>query len=107
MEVFTAFAGELERSIAWGSGGFTTLRGAVARLQRNSPATEKQKICAISDSQRIRVSRVSFMEVFTAFAGELESSIAWGSGGLTTLGGAVARVQRKLSEQRSPGPHGR
>ena len=35
------------------------------------------------------------MEVFTAFAGELESSIAWGSGGFTTLGGAVARVQRK------------
>jgi hypothetical protein len=22
MEIFTAFAGELERSIAWGSGGF-------------------------------------------------------------------------------------
>ena len=43
MEVFTAFAGELERSIAWGSGGFTTLRGAVARLQRGvspiSPAS--------------------------------------------------------------------
>ena len=35
MEVFTAFAGELERSIAWGSGGFTTLGGAVARVQRN------------------------------------------------------------------------
>ena len=34
------------------------------------------------------------MEVFTAFAGELESSIAWGSGGFTTLGGAVARLQR-------------
>jgi hypothetical protein len=40
------------------------------------------------------------MEVFTAFAGELESSIAWGSGGLTTLGGAVARVQRKNERRR-------
>ena len=63
MEVFTAFAGELERSIAWGSGGFTTLRGAVARLQRK----------------------------------KLERSIAWGSGGFTTLGGAVARLQRGVS----------
>ena len=38
MEIFTAFAGELERSIAWGSGGFTTLGGAVARVQRKSHA---------------------------------------------------------------------
>ena len=35
------------------------------------------------------------MEVFTAFGGELERSIALGTGGFTTLGGAVARVQRK------------
>jgi hypothetical protein len=41
MEIFTAFAGELESSIAWGSGGFTTLGGAVARVQRKSPGTEK------------------------------------------------------------------
>ncbi len=38
MEIFTAFAGELERSIAWGSGGFTTLGGEVARVQRNRSA---------------------------------------------------------------------
>ena len=43
------------------------------------------------------------MEIFTAFAGELESSIAWGSGGFTTLCGAVARVQRNVS-RRYPRP---
>ena len=37
MEIFTAFAGELESSIAWGSGGFTTLVGEVARVQRKKP----------------------------------------------------------------------
>ena len=30
---------KLERSIAWGSGGFTTLGGAVARLQRKTAKT--------------------------------------------------------------------
>jgi hypothetical protein len=36
MAIFTAFAGELARSIAWGSAGFPTLGDAVARVQRNS-----------------------------------------------------------------------
>jgi hypothetical protein len=58
MEIFTAFAGELERSIAWGSGGFTTLGGAVARVQRKTLPGKNGRTASTSHQVRRRESQI-------------------------------------------------